>query len=157
MSQSPHRILNWYVVVRVGLICYTSARLTGGLLMRIVAMSVVVLVAFGSVAAPAGAQVVKESVPGITNYARVESTVACAGAITKEVVPEIKKMGYNSIINLRLATEAGANIDTEAEAAKSAGITFVHIPYNAAKPDPAVVDAFLKAITTPGVEPAFIH
>ena len=125
--------------------------------MRIVAMSVVVLVAIGSGTAPASAQVIKESVPGITNYARVESTVACAGAITKEVVPEIKEMGYKSIINLRLASEAGANIDTEAEAAKSVGITFVHIPYNAAMPDPSVVDAFLKAITTPGVEPAFIH
>ena len=125
--------------------------------MRIVVMSASV-VAIGCLIAPsAGAQVVKESVPGITNYARVESTVACAGAITMEVVPEIKRMGYKSIINLRLASEAGANIDTEAAAAKSAGITFIHIPFNAATPDPAVVDAFLKAITTPGVEPAFIH
>jgi protein tyrosine phosphatase (PTP) superfamily phosphohydrolase (DUF442 family) len=125
--------------------------------MRIVVMSAVVVAIGCLIATPAGAQVIKESVPGITNYARVESTVACAGAITMEVVPEIKQMGYKSIINLRLASEAGANIDTEAAAAKSAGITFVHIPFNAATPDPAVVDAFLKAITTPGVEPAFIH
>ena len=125
---------------------------------RVVAMSAVVLVAIGPlVATPAGAQVIKESVPGITNYARVESTVACAGAITPEVVPEIKKMGYKSIINLRLASEPGANIEAEAAAAKGGGITFVHIPFSAAKPDPAAVDAFLKAITTPGVEPAFIH
>jgi len=126
--------------------------------MRIVVISAVVLVAIESlIATPAGAQVIKEPVPGITNYARVESTVACAGAITMEVVPEIKRMGYKSIINLRLASEPGANIDTEAAAAKSAGITFIHLPFNAATPDPAVVDAFLKAITTPGVEPAFIH
>lgn len=125
--------------------------------MRIVVMSAVVVAIGCLIATPAGAQVIKESVPGITNYARVESTVACAGAITMEVVPEIKQMGYKSIINLRLASEAGANIDTEAAAARSAGITFVHIPFNAATPDPAVVDAFLKAITTPGVEPAFIH
>ncbi|SRR5712691_313444 len=126
--------------------------------MRIVVISAVVLVVIESlIATPAGAQVIKEPVPGITNYARVESTVACAGAITMEVVPEIKRMGYKSIINLRLASEPGANIDTEAAAAKSAGITFIHLPFNAATPDPAVVDAFLKAITTPGVEPAFIH
>jgi hypothetical protein len=117
-----------------------------------------VLAAIGSlVATPAGAQVIKETVPGITNYARVESTVACAGAITAEVVPEIKRMGYKSIINLRLASEPGANIDVEAAAAKAAGITFVHIPFNAAAPDPAVADTFLKTITTPGIEPAFIH
>jgi protein tyrosine phosphatase (PTP) superfamily phosphohydrolase (DUF442 family) len=108
-------------------------------------------------ASSAGAQVVKETVPGITNYARVESTVACAGAITPETVPVIKRLGYKSIVNLRLASEPGANVETEAAAAKAAGITYVHIPFNASAPDPAAVDAFLKAITTPGVEPAFIH
>jgi uncharacterized protein (TIGR01244 family) len=108
-------------------------------------------------ASPAGAQVVKETVPGITNYARVESTVACAGAITTDAAAAIKGMGYKSIINLRLASEAGADIDAHKAAAKAAGITYVHIPFSTAKPDPAAVDTFLKAITSPGVEPAFIH
>jgi hypothetical protein len=53
------------------------------------------------------AQVVKQEVPGIRNFAKVESTVACAGAITVDAVPAVKKMGYSSIINLRLATEQG--------------------------------------------------
>ena len=57
------------------------------------------------------AQVVKQDVPGIRNFAKVESTVACAGAITVEAVPAVKKMGYSSIINLRLATEPGADIE----------------------------------------------
>ena len=35
-------------------------------------------------------QVTKETVPGIRNFARVETTVACAGAITPEVVPVIE-------------------------------------------------------------------
>jgi protein tyrosine phosphatase (PTP) superfamily phosphohydrolase (DUF442 family) len=109
------------------------------------------------VATPATAQVVKETVPGIRNYARVESTVACAGAITTDAVPTIKRMGYNSIINLRLASEPGADVEAHAAAAKAAGITYVHIPFSVTKPDPAAVDAFLKAITTPGVAPAFIH
>lgn len=108
-------------------------------------------------ASPAGAQVVKETVPGITNYARVESTVACAGAITTDAAAAIKQMGYKSIINLRLASEAGADIDAHKAAANAAGITYVHIPFSTAKPDPAAVDTFLKAITSPGVEPAFIH
>ena len=124
----------------------------------ILAVPPIVLVAIGSlVATPVGAQVIKETVPGITNYARVESTVACAGAITTGVVPEIKRMGYKSIVNLRLASEAGANIEEATAAAKAAGITYIHIPFSTANPDPGAVDAFLKAITTPGVEPAFIH
>jgi protein tyrosine phosphatase (PTP) superfamily phosphohydrolase (DUF442 family) len=109
------------------------------------------------IAGPAGAQVIKETVPGITNYARVESTVACAGAVRPEAVPEIKRLGYRSIINLRLASEPGAMVEEEGAAAKAAGITYVHIPFATANPDPAAVDAFLKAINTPGVQPAFIH
>jgi protein tyrosine phosphatase (PTP) superfamily phosphohydrolase (DUF442 family) len=117
-----------------------------------------VLAAIGSLAATgAGAQVIRETVPGIRNYARVESTVACAGAITVDAIPTIKQMGYKSIINLRLASEPGADVDAHAAAARAAGITYFHIPFSAAKPDPAVVDSFLKAIRTPGVEPAFIH
>jgi protein tyrosine phosphatase (PTP) superfamily phosphohydrolase (DUF442 family) len=108
-------------------------------------------------AGAAGAQVVKEEVPGIRNFARIESTVACAGAITPGAIPEIKKMGYASIINLRLASEQGADIEGNIAAAKAAGIPYYHIPFSAAAPDPAAVDTFLKTITAPGVQPAFIH
>jgi uncharacterized protein (TIGR01244 family) len=66
-------------------------------------------------------------------------------------------MGFASVINLRLASEAGADIDAEAAAAKTAGVTFIHIPFSTQAPDPAVVDTFLKAVTTPANEPAFIH
>jgi protein tyrosine phosphatase (PTP) superfamily phosphohydrolase (DUF442 family) len=110
-----------------------------------------------TVTLPAAAQVIREEVPGIRNYARVESTVACAGAITADAIPNIKRMGYNSIINLRLATEPGADVEVHTGAAKVAGIRYVHIPFSAAKPDPAAVDTFLKTITAPGVAPAFIH
>jgi protein tyrosine phosphatase (PTP) superfamily phosphohydrolase (DUF442 family) len=81
------------------------------------------------VATSAGAQVVREEVPGIRNYARVESTVACAGAITPAVIPKIKEMGYKSIINLRLASEPGADVEAHTVAAKSAGIQYFHIPF----------------------------
>ena len=105
----------------------------------------------------AQAQVTKDTVPGITNLARVETTVACAGAVTPSAVAEIKKMGFASIINLRLPTEQGADIDGETAAAKAAGIKFFNVPFNNAMMDPAVVDQFLKTITQPGNEPAFIH
>ena len=38
------------------------------------------------VATVASAQVVRQEVPGIRNFAKVESTVACAGAITPGAV-----------------------------------------------------------------------
>ena len=111
----------------------------------------------GLMAAAASAQVVRQEVPGIRNFAKVESTVACAGAITPTAIKEIKKMGYASIINLRLPTEEGADIDGNIAEAKAVGIPYYHIPFSVQRPDPAVVDTFLKTIATPGVQPAFIH
>jgi uncharacterized protein (TIGR01244 family) len=102
-------------------------------------------------------QVKKETVPGITNLARVETTVACAGAITPQSVPEIKKMGFVTIINLRPSDEPGAKVEEETAAAKAVGLKYVHIPFVTAKPEAAAVDAFVKAITERGTEPAFIH
>ena len=111
----------------------------------------------GLMATAASAQVVRQDVEGIRNFAKVESTVACAGAITPAAIPEIKKMGFASIINLRLTTEQGADIDANIATAKVAGIPYYHIPFSGSAPDPAVVDTFLKTITAPGVQPAFIH
>ena len=107
--------------------------------------------------AVAGAQVTKESVPGVTNFSRVETTIACAGATTPAAVAELKQMGYASIINLRQPTEAGADMDAEAAAAKAAGVTYVSLPFNGASPDPVVVERFLKAVTEPANQPVFLH
>src|SRR5690349_6963619 len=114
-------------------------------------------VAFLSAGSASAQQVTKSPVPGVTNFARLETTVACGGATTPEAVPEIKKLGFKSIINLRQPTENGANIDAEAAAAKDAGINFFNIPFNGQSPDPKVADQFLKTITAPGNEPAYIH
>src|SRR6266849_3453848 len=64
---------------------------------------------------PAAAQqVTKQSVPGVTNFAKLETTVACGGATAPEAVPEPKKMGFASLINLRLPAGAGGNVEGEA-------------------------------------------
>jgi len=108
--------------------------------------------------APAQAQqVTKETLEGVTNFNRLETTVACTGAIKATAVPDIKKLGFASIINLRQATENGADLEGEAAAAKAADIRYYSIPFNGQMPDPAVADKFLDAITVKGSEPAFIH
>jgi uncharacterized protein (TIGR01244 family) len=119
------------------------------------------LIAFAVLSAMTAAvqaqQVTKETVPGIVNFSRVETTIACAGATTPAAVAEIKKRGWASIINLRQASEAGADVEAEAAAAKTAGVVYIHLPLNSAAPDPAVVDLFLKAVTDPANQPVFIH
>lgn len=94
---------------------------------------------------------------GIRNLNLIESTVACAGAITPESVSGIRDMGFVSIINLRRPDEEGARLEEEAAAARAAGLNYVNIPFSSSDPDPAAVDAFLAAIDKPGMEPAFIH
>ena len=123
-----------------------------------------VLIAVGSLAVsicagPALAQqATRESVPGINNLVRLETTIACAGAIKADVaVPEIKKMGFVSIINLRESTEAGAEVEKEEAIVKAADLRYFHVPFNGDSPDPKAVDQFLNAITSKGAEPAFIH
>jgi uncharacterized protein (TIGR01244 family) len=117
----------------------------------------IVALACGLVAAAAYAQdVTKPEVPGVRNFARLETTVACAGATSAEALPGIKKMGFVSVINLRAATEPGAEVEKEEAAAKAAGLRYFHVPF-AGKPDPQAAAKFLDAITTPGAEPAFIH
>ena len=125
--------------------------------MRIRIAFVLVLLAVFGVGPASAQQVTKSTVPGITNFARLESTVACGGATKPEAVPELKKMGFVSIINLRQPTEAGANVEEEAAAAKQAGIKYFNIPFNGQQPDPAVADKFVSAISTRGNEPAYIH
>jgi uncharacterized protein (TIGR01244 family) len=108
------------------------------------------------VATVAAQEVTKQPVEGVRNFARLETTVACAGATSAEALPEIKKMGFVSVINLRLASEAGAEVEKEEAAAKALGLRYFHVPF-AGKPDPAAADQFITAISTPGAEPAFIH
>jgi len=108
------------------------------------------------ISAVAAQEVTKEPVTGVGNFARLGTTVACAGATAAEAVPEIKKMGFVSIINLRLASETGADVEKEEAAAKAAGLRYFHVPFDG-KPNPEAANKFLEAVTTPGAEPAFIH
>jgi uncharacterized protein (TIGR01244 family) len=123
--------------------------------MRHTSLALVTLLAF---AIPVSAQqVTKEAREGIKNFARVETTVACAGAITADAMPEIKKMGFVSVINLREAHEPGADIEKQEAAAKAAGLRYYHVPFNGAKPDPKAADQFVKVVSSPEAAPAFIH
>ena len=112
------------------------------------------MIAVGAEGAP---QLTRQEIPGVRNMTQVEPTVACAGATDASAIPEIAKRGYKSVINLRLASESGASIDEAREAAARAGIRFIHLPFETAKPDVSVVDRFLAAVSDPNNQPVFIH
>jgi uncharacterized protein (TIGR01244 family) len=102
-------------------------------------------------------RITHESVPGISNFARLETTIACGGATKPEAVPELKRMGFASIINVREASEQGADVETEEAAARAAGLRFEHVPFNLQNPSPDLVDRFIAAVTKPENQPAFVH
>jgi len=106
---------------------------------------------------PALAQVQKQEMPGIRNYSRVDATVGCGGAVDPSAMTALRKEGFVSVINLRLASEEGANVEAGRAAAQAAGLKYIHLPFNAATPDPKVVDSFLAAVADRGNQPVFIH
>jgi uncharacterized protein (TIGR01244 family) len=61
------------------------------------------------------------------------------------------------VVNLRLATEPGANIEEAKKAAESAGLVYIHLPFSNAAPDTAVLDEFLKAVVKPENQPMMLH
>lgn len=105
----------------------------------------------------ASAQVQKSEREGIRNFSRVDATVGCGGATDPAALVGLRKDGFVSVINLRLATEEGANVEAEGVAAKAAGLKYIHLPFNAAAPDSAVVDQFLAAVADKSNQPVFIH
>lgn len=118
---------------------------------------ILVLLAMAGAVTANAQSVIKETVPGIVNFAKVEGAVACAGATTPAALAEVKKQGYASVLNLRMASEGGADIEAAQAAAKALGLTYIHLPMNSAAPDPGLVDGFLKAVTEKRNQPVFIH
>ena len=106
---------------------------------------------------PVMGQVRKQDMAGIRNYSRVDASVGCGGATDPSAIGELKKEGYVSIINLRLPTEEGANVEGERAAAQAAGLKYIHLPFNAAMPDSRVVDSFLAAVADKSNQPVYIH
>jgi uncharacterized protein (TIGR01244 family) len=109
------------------------------------------------ITAPASAQVKKSEMPGIRNYSRVDATVGCGGAVDPSAMAALKKEGFVSVINLRLASEQGADVDAGRAAAQAAGLKYIHLPFNVAMPDTKVVDAFLAAVADKTNQPVFVH
>ena len=103
------------------------------------------------------AQVTKQERAGIVNFSRVDAVVACGGATETSALDGLAKDGFKSVINLRLASEANANIELNAAHARSLRLNYIHIPFNAAQPEPRVLDEFLAAIANKANQPAYVH
>jgi uncharacterized protein (TIGR01244 family) len=107
--------------------------------------------------AAAGEQVTKQERAGIVNFSKVDAVVACGGATETTALDGLAKDGFKAVINLRMPTEAGANIELNAAHAKSLGLNYISIPFNGSQPDPKAVDQFLASIANKANQPVFVH
>ncbi len=102
----------------------------------------------------------KEAMPGIVNYTRVDANLAVGGVVSPESLPELKRRGFKTVINLRKATEPDANVEAEGDAVRRAGMKYVNLPFSATDPydvAAAQVEPFLKALADPSNLPVMIH
>jgi uncharacterized protein (TIGR01244 family) len=109
-----------------------------------------------AVAVPAAPQI--ETIPGVTNFARINDSFACSGALEPEAIAALKARGYTAILNLRGPEERSANVEQEAEAAQQAGLKYLNVPIRLRDPDVAeYVDKALAALQNPDNRPLLIH
>jgi len=107
-------------------------------------------------AAPAFAQT-KEERAGIVNFTRVDAVVACGGATETAALDGLKKDGFKTVINLRMPTEPGANIEQNAAHARQLGLNYINLPLNGQAPDAKVVDEFLATVANKANQPVYLH
>ena len=99
----------------------------------------------------------KQDRAGIVNFTRVDAVVACGGATETSALDQLAKDGFTSVVNLRLASEAGANVDQNRARAQAAGLKYFHLPWAGNSPDAAVVDRFLQVVADKANQPVYIH
>ena len=113
-------------------------------------MLVVVIAATGS------AQTIQRvTIAGINNFWRVDDTVSTGGTITSRemAVPELKRRGIRSVINLA----GGAEAEAERTAVEAAGMKYFLFPIDPMALDRAPVDPLLKAMNDRANFPVFVH
>lgn len=101
---------------------------------------------------------------GISNFSRFDgepgfggSPVGFGGATGPAAMPWLKSEGFKAVINLRLATEDGADIDGDRAAAETAGLQYIHLPFNPKGAKPEDINAILDAAGDPANQPVYIH
>ena len=131
---------------------------------RIVAVATAVSAAAAFAGVLACAQVDGADAPGITNFSRVDSSAGSGGpmagfggATQPSAMAWLNDEGFATVINLRLATEAGVDVDASRAAAQAAGLKYIHLPFDAENPDSGLVDTFLAVLGDEANQPVYIH
>ena len=119
----------------------------------------------GGVLADDPAQViVKVDIPGIVNFSKLEgssgfggSLVGFGGATEPSAMKDLKDQGFSSVINLRLDSEGGVDLQASESAASDIGLKYIHLPFDVSEVGANTIDNFLRIVGNPSNQPVFIH
>jgi protein tyrosine phosphatase (PTP) superfamily phosphohydrolase (DUF442 family) len=92
----------------------------------------------------------------ILNFVPISETIATAGQPTIEQFMDIKKAGYQTIVNLALDTSTHA-IPNEQEIVETQGMQYVHIPVAWEEPTQEDFDRFVSTIDSHRDQKVFVH
>ncbi len=113
---------------------------------------------------PVVAQVEKIEVSGIDNFSQIEQSsgfagtrIGFGGATQAEAMPALKKQGFATVINLRLASEESVDLENSIDSARAAGLNYIHLPFDTAAPASEVVEKFLAAVGNEANQPVYVH
>ena len=126
----------------------------------LVVLAVMTLVPSGDLGAVSQAPGRDEVLPGIVNYARIDKNLAVGGVLSLQALPELKRRGFKTVINLRKPSEPDANVEAEGVAVRGAGLKYVNLPFSATDPyevAAAQVEPFMKALADPSNLPVLVH
>lgn len=97
-----------------------------------------------------------EQISDIFNYRKIDEKIATGGQPTVEQIKLIEQAGYQTVINLALATSENALAD-EAAVVESLGMKYIHIPIEFTQPTIEQFDRFTQAMQDNQQDPVFIH
>jgi uncharacterized protein (TIGR01244 family) len=122
------------------------------------------LLPVASLAETAGAEIQKIDVPSIVNFSRIDESrgfagapVGFGGATEPSAMKQLASMGFASVISLRLGDEEGMDVDASRQAAQSAGIRYLHLPFDPENLAPGEIQRVLDAAADPVNHPVYFH
>lgn len=69
----------------------------------------------------------------------------------------LKYQGFATVINLRLDHEEGVDVPKSRDAAESAGLRYVHLPFSGQELDKELISRFLTIVGDSANQPVYIH
>jgi uncharacterized protein (TIGR01244 family) len=113
---------------------------------------------------PTRSEVEETQMSGIENFSQIEKTSSFAGsrigfggATQAVAMASLKSEGFKAVINLRLSGEENLDLQGNSEAARAAGLNYIHLPLDTSAPATDVVEKFLATLGNERNQPVYVH